>query len=254
VLVIFFVAVGSSLRLEALTTVGAVAVALVAVRLALIRLGTAAGIKVSGIDSATGRYVWTGLISQAGITLGLTALIASEFPTWGSQVQLLVVALIVVHELVGPVLFRNGLMRAGELDATAPRPLVVVSNREPYLHNYDAGRRHQLLICDRRSSGCAGCADARTWRQSGLLTEPAPPTAKWSIVRQSARAAAGPGISTPAAVARGEAVRRILRWIRERRTLAIVPPCGCAAHVSAGGLGSATRASMRSSRLLSTRN
>jgi trehalose-6-phosphate synthase/Kef-type K+ transport system membrane component KefB len=138
VLVIFFVAVGSSLRLEALTTVGAVAVALVAVRLALIRLGTAAGIKVSGIDSATGRYVWTGLISQAGITLGLTALIASEFPTWGSQVQLLVVALIVVHELVGPVLFRNGLMRAGELDATAPRPLVVVSNREPYLHNYDA--------------------------------------------------------------------------------------------------------------------
>jgi trehalose-6-phosphate synthase/Kef-type K+ transport system membrane component KefB len=136
ILVIFFVAVGSSLRLEALTTVGAVAVALVAVRMALIRMGTVAGIKVSGIDSATGRYAWTGLISQAGITLGLTALIAAEFPTWGSQIQLLVVALIVVNELVGPVLFRNGLLRAGELEAKAPRPLIVVSNREPYLHNY----------------------------------------------------------------------------------------------------------------------
>src|SRR5262249_10839710 len=72
VLVIFFVTVGSSLRLEALTSVGAVAMGLVAVRLILIRAGTAAGIKVSGIDSATGRYAWTGLISQAGITLGFT--------------------------------------------------------------------------------------------------------------------------------------------------------------------------------------
>ena len=136
VLVIFFVAVGSSLRLEALTNVGAVAVGLVAVRLILIRLGTAAGIKVSRIDPSTGRYAWTGLISQAGITLGFTALIAGEFPTWGNQIQLLVVALIVVHELVGPVLFRNGLQRAGELELSAPRPLIVVSNREPYLHNY----------------------------------------------------------------------------------------------------------------------
>src|SRR6185503_7938121 len=54
VLVIFFVAVGSSLRLGALTSVGAVAVGLVAVRLALIRHGTAAGFKASGIDSTTG--------------------------------------------------------------------------------------------------------------------------------------------------------------------------------------------------------
>ena len=136
VLVIFFVAVGSSLRLEALSSVGAVAMGLVAVRLVLIRVGTAAGIKFSGIDPATGRYAWTGLISQAGITLGLTALIVAEFPTWGNQIQLLVVALIVVHELVGPVLFRNGLQRAGELGPGAPRPLIVASNREPYLHNY----------------------------------------------------------------------------------------------------------------------
>ena len=92
---------------------------LIVMRLALIRLGIAAGIKLSGIDSATGRYVWTGLISQAGITLGLAAVIATEFPTWGNQVQMLVVALIAIHELVGPVLFRVGLQRAGELEPAA---------------------------------------------------------------------------------------------------------------------------------------
>src|SRR5262245_64442339 len=179
ILVIFFVAVGSSLRLEALTTVGAVAVALVAVRMALIHMGSAAAIKVSGIDSATGRYAWTGLISQAGITLGLTALIAAEFPTWGSQIQLLVVALIVVNELVGPVLFRNGLLRAGELEAKAPRPLIVVSNREPYLHNYaDDGR----ISYSSATGGVAVALDALMRERGGIWIAHGAGTADRAVV------------------------------------------------------------------------
>ena len=64
-------------------------------------------------------------------------MLASEFPTWGSRVQLLLVALIAIDELAGPALFRMGLARAGELEGQARRPLIVVSNREPYLHHYD---------------------------------------------------------------------------------------------------------------------
>ena len=64
-------------------------------------------------------------------------MLATEFPTWGGQVQMLLVALIALDELVGPTIFRTGLAQAGEIDASTPRPLVVVSNREPYLHNYD---------------------------------------------------------------------------------------------------------------------
>src|SRR6185503_3133447 len=55
---------------------------------------------------------------------------------WGTQVQMLLVALIAIHELVGPVVFRYGLSRSGDLDLDAPRPVVVVSNREPYLHSF----------------------------------------------------------------------------------------------------------------------
>ena len=50
----------------------------------------------------TGEYVWTGLISQAGITLGLASVLATEFPTWGSRVQTLLIALIAIDELIGP--------------------------------------------------------------------------------------------------------------------------------------------------------
>ena len=93
--------------------IGFVAMALVAVRLALIRLGVTAGLRASGIDRRTGAYVWTGLISQAGITLGLASVLAAEFPDWGSQLQMLLIALIAIDELVGPPLFRIGLCACG---------------------------------------------------------------------------------------------------------------------------------------------
>jgi len=135
VLVVFFVAVGASLRLDALAAIGMSALALSAVRLGFIRLGAVAGVKVSGLPGPIRKYAWTGLVSQAGITLGFASVIATEFPGWGNQLQLLLVASIALHELVGPILFRRGLARAGEFDARTPRPLVVVSNREPYIHN-----------------------------------------------------------------------------------------------------------------------
>jgi trehalose 6-phosphate synthase len=138
VLVVFFVAVGASLRLDAVAVIGLAAVGLSAVRIGLIRMGVAAGIPLSGLPEAIGARAWTGLVSQAGITLGLASVVATEFPGWGHQLQLLLVAAIAIHELIGPVLFRRGLTDAGELDARTPRPLMVVSNREPYLHSRNA--------------------------------------------------------------------------------------------------------------------
>ena len=53
------------------------------------------GLRVSGVDPRPqARYVWTGLISQAGITLGFASIVAAEFPGWGTQLQTLLVALI----------------------------------------------------------------------------------------------------------------------------------------------------------------
>ena len=89
VLVVFFAATGASLQLDALLQAGYIALALVAVRVALIRLGVLAGLRASGIDQKTGAYVWTGLISQAGMTLGLASVLAFEFPGWGTRVQTL---------------------------------------------------------------------------------------------------------------------------------------------------------------------
>ncbi len=165
VLVVFFVAVGTSLRLDTLVRAGVVAVGLGVMRVVLIRLGVAAGLRSSGVDPETGRHLWTGLVSQAGITLGLAAALAAEHPTWGGQIQMLLVALIVIDELLGPVLFRNGLLRAGEIDTRGPRPLLVASNREPYLHNRGADGQ---ISCSSATGGVAVALDALMRERGGV--------------------------------------------------------------------------------------
>ncbi len=115
VLVVFFVAAGTSLHLDALAAVGAIALGVSIVRLIVVRFAVSAGAKAAGIPREESGQVWMGLVSQAGVTLGLTIIIARDFPTWGPAVQTLMVALIALHELIGPVLFRTALARAGEI-------------------------------------------------------------------------------------------------------------------------------------------
>lgn len=124
VLVVFFAAAGASLNLDALARLGWVAIALAALRIALIRAGVIAGVRAAGLKGPP-ELVWMGLVSQAGVTLGLAVLVAKEFPDWGAEVQVLIVALSGLHVLIGPILFRAGLARAGEIgrmDDPAPQP------------------------------------------------------------------------------------------------------------------------------------
>jgi Kef-type K+ transport system membrane component KefB len=115
VLVVFFAVAGALLHIDALRNIGFIALGVSLVRFAVLRLGTYIGTRTSGVNREVGSLVWFGLVSQAGVTLGLTTIVAGEFGDWGSRVQTLMVALIALHELVGPVLFRSALTRAGEI-------------------------------------------------------------------------------------------------------------------------------------------
>lgn len=117
VLVVFFAAAGASLHLDALSSIGLIAVAVSAVRFVFIRAAGVLGSRVSvpGVAPEVAGLAWMGLVSQAGVTLGLTIIVSSEFAEWGARVQTLMVSLIAIHELIGPVLFRLALSRAGEI-------------------------------------------------------------------------------------------------------------------------------------------
>jgi Kef-type K+ transport system membrane component KefB len=94
VLVIFFVAAGASLQLDALQTIGLVALAIAALRVFLAWSGAAIGSRAAGQRPPISNMLWMALVSQAGVTLGLTLIAAQEFPEWGASFQMLMVSLI----------------------------------------------------------------------------------------------------------------------------------------------------------------
>jgi trehalose 6-phosphate synthase len=189
VLVVFFVSIGVSLQLNTLLTSGVVALVLVAVRVALIRVGVGAGLRAAGIDQSLAGPVWSGLISQAGITLGLASVLATDFPSWGSRVQMMLVALIAVDELVGPALFRLGLARSGEIEATARRPLIVVSNREPYIHTFTPDNQIRVAPA---TGGVAVALDALMRERDGIWIAHGDGTADRAVVGPGDKVAVPP--------------------------------------------------------------
>lgn len=117
VLIVFFAAAGASLQLDALAIIGSTAVALALLRLGCIRWMGDLSVRIAGLAHTPARMTWMGLVSQAGVTLGLATIVAAEFPTWGAEVRTLIVALTGLHVLVGPILFTTALRRAGEIGA-----------------------------------------------------------------------------------------------------------------------------------------
>jgi hypothetical protein len=61
------------------------------------------------------RFAWTGLVSQAGVALGLATIVADRLPRIGVAMQTLIVGVIAFNETVGSVVFRRGLELAGEI-------------------------------------------------------------------------------------------------------------------------------------------
>lgn len=115
VLIVFFAAAGASLQLDVLAVLGGTALVLAGLRIGLIRGFTWLGVWAARRADTEARFIWMGLVSQAGVTLGLGAMAASAFPEWGPQVRTLVVALIGLNVLVGPILLKDALRRSGEI-------------------------------------------------------------------------------------------------------------------------------------------
>jgi len=130
VYVVFFAIAGAHLDLPLLGKLWPVALAL-GVGRALVTVG--AGKVASHLardPPALRTWAWSGLVSQAGLALGIAAKIQNQFPTFGDAFAAMAVATVALNELVGPVLFKTALDRTGEStrhEATEPAPAATSS-------------------------------------------------------------------------------------------------------------------------------
>jgi trehalose 6-phosphate synthase len=135
VFVLFFAALGASMQVDAIAALGIAALAVSMLRAVLLRAGARFGARAARVDTPGSPLLWRALISTAEVTLGLTALVVAEYPAWAGQLPMLMIAIVAIHEFVGPVAFRASLAQLREIGGTGGS-LVVVSNREPWAHEF----------------------------------------------------------------------------------------------------------------------
>ena len=119
VYILFFVIAGINLHLELLVSIGAIGIVYVICRSIGLIGGSYFAALVSKADPIIRNNIGLGILSQAGVAIGLS-LIASHkllelgYPEIGTLIVTTVAATTVVFEIIGPLSARFAIMRSGE--------------------------------------------------------------------------------------------------------------------------------------------
>ncbi|HTA90638.1 MAG TPA: cation:proton antiporter, partial [Polyangiaceae bacterium] len=120
VFVVFFAIAGAHLDIPLLKRLWPVAVGLCASRALFTVIAGQISSRIAGDPPLLKRWGWSSLVSQAGLALGLSVVIANAFPSFGEGFRNLAIAAVAINEMIGPVLFKFALDRSGETDRHEP--------------------------------------------------------------------------------------------------------------------------------------
>lgn len=133
VYVAFFTLTGVALKLDVLVQTGGIAVLLFLMRMFSIYAGSWIGGTLAREPQVFRQNAWLGLITQAGIALGLAREVAVEFPRLGDAFATLIISVVVLNEIFGPLLLKVALRRVGEsnMPIVGARQRVIILGIEP---------------------------------------------------------------------------------------------------------------------------
>nr|MBC8279139.1 CBS domain-containing protein [FCB group bacterium] len=136
--VLFFLIAGAKLHLESLETVGVLSIVYLISR----SLGKIGGVKLVTrfVKKAPGaaREIGWGLLTQAGVAVGLSMLAVEKLPDIGREIESIIVTTVIFFEIAGTILVRFAVVRAGEVKvfALVDRPMA-----SPYSLSFRATAR-----------------------------------------------------------------------------------------------------------------
>ena len=158
VYIAFFTLTGAELALDVLMQVWSIALALFAIRMLTIFLGSFIGGTIAGEPMQHNRLSWLAYITQAGVGLGLAKEISVEFPDFGSEFSTLLIAVIVLNQIVGPPLFKWVINR--------------VKEAHPRGESQFDGRHDALIFgTDDQASAVARLLKAQGWHIKWVCTD-----------------------------------------------------------------------------------
>ena len=130
VYVAFFALTGVALKLDILIATIGIASILFLTRMVAIIIGTYVGGTIAGEPDSFRKWAGLGLVTQAGIALGLARETAVAFPdTLGGDFSTMIIAVVVLNEVFGPLFLKYALRKVGEArvpDSERNRQLVIL--------------------------------------------------------------------------------------------------------------------------------
>jgi Kef-type K+ transport system membrane component KefB len=131
--VLFFFLAGAHLQLKALPALGLVGTVYIACRSVGLIFGARIGGMFGGVEEKVKKYVGLGILSQAGVAIGLALMVretfqslAAQYPglehatAIGAETLTTVTATCIFFEVVGPILAKVALEKAGEIPKRKP--------------------------------------------------------------------------------------------------------------------------------------
>ncbi|MDZ4389404.1 MAG: cation:proton antiporter [Gemmatimonadales bacterium] len=119
IFVVFFALAGTKLDVVETALLAPLVLPIFGVRILGIRGGLRLGARWAKVPHAEVAPVWQGLVSQAGVAIGLVTIASDVYPEAGDAMRTLLLALIAINETVGPILFRRALVAADEVEGNS---------------------------------------------------------------------------------------------------------------------------------------
>lgn len=120
IFLLFFVISGAELNLSVLPTVGLIGLCYVCFRVVGKYFGAALGSRIVHAHENVRKYLGFTLIPQAGVAIGLATMTLTKLPAYGRQIQAVILAGTLIYELIGPVITKLCLTKAGEIGKATP--------------------------------------------------------------------------------------------------------------------------------------
>jgi Trk K+ transport system NAD-binding subunit/Kef-type K+ transport system membrane component KefB len=115
VYIVFFTLTGALISLKVLASLWFVTIIIFLTRLVSLFIAGYAGSALSADPPLFRRISWMPYVTQAGVSVGLTTIIANEYTGWGGEFATLMISVIVLNQILGPPLFKWALHLAGEV-------------------------------------------------------------------------------------------------------------------------------------------
>ena len=114
-MVLLFVLSGASLEIGGLSQIGFIGAAYITLRVIGRIVGAWPGAAIAHAGPLVKKWMGMALMPQAGVALGMALVAKHRFPETGDIIFPVIIGTTIIFELIGPIMTRTALVRAGEV-------------------------------------------------------------------------------------------------------------------------------------------